>query len=112
MGRRIVVTVCPREPGVVTLPVERGARAQRLDAAAVRRSLEALVERRHLAGRVRFRDGCAGGCGQRGPNVGVMIYPPLRRGERPDHVAIGWKTYVYSLDTLDCLARVLEDNLD
>ena len=33
-------------------------------------------------------------------------------GQRADEVAIGWKTYVYSLATLDCLARVIEENLD
>ena len=34
-----------------------------------------------------------------------------RAGEREDHVAVGWKTYVYSLGSLDCLAAVLDDNL-
>jgi hypothetical protein len=27
-------------------------------------------------------------------------------------VAVDWKTYVYSLGTLDCLAAVIEDNLE
>jgi hypothetical protein len=39
------------------------------------------------------------------------MYAPVRPGEKPDHVSIGWKTYVASLDALDCLARVIEDNL-
>ena len=47
----------------------------------------------------------------RGPNVTVTIYPPVRPGAKPDHVSIGWKSYVASLATLDCLARVIDDNL-
>ena len=43
--------------------------------------------------------------------MSVEIFPPVRAGERPDHVAIGWKTYVYSLPTLACLATILEENL-
>ena len=109
--RRLVVTVCPREPGIVVLPVERGGRATRLDATAVLESLQALVETRRLEDCVRLREGCAGGCTQDGPNVSVEIFPPVRAGERPDHVAIGWKTYVYSLPTLGCLATILEENL-
>jgi hypothetical protein len=109
--KRLVISVCPREGGRVVLPVERGGRARRLDAGAILRHLEALVARRGLAEHVRIRDACAGGCGLRGPNVTVTIYPPLRPGERPDHVAVGWKTYVASLTALDCLARVIDDNL-
>jgi len=109
--RRLVVTVCPREPGVVVLPVERGGRATRLDATMVLESLRALIGTRRLEDRVRLREGCAGGCTQDGPNVSVEILPPPRAGERPDHVAIGWKTYVYSLPTLDCLATILDENL-
>jgi hypothetical protein len=109
--RRLVVTVCPREPGLVVLPVERGGRAARLNATAILECLRALVEARRLEGCVRLREGCAGGCTQDGPNVSVEIFPPSRAGERPDHVATGWKTYVYSLSTLDCLATILEENL-
>jgi hypothetical protein len=109
--RRLVISVCPRESGTVVLPVERGGRARRLDADAVMRQLEALVARRGLAEQVRIRDACAGGCGLRGPNVTVTIYPAVAPGERPDHVAVAWKTYVASLKTLDCLARVIDDNL-
>ena len=110
--RRLVITVCPREPGVVVLPVERGGRPQRLDATGVLEALERIVARRKLGGRVEFRQSCAGGCGADGPNVDVTIYPATPEGARPDHVAIAWKTYVYALPTLDCLATVIEENLD
>jgi len=109
--RRLVVTVCPREPGVVHLPVERGARAVPLNAAAVARELTALVARRRLEARVRVREGCAGGCWGAGPNVDVRIYAVSREGERSDDVAVGWKTYVYSLATLPSLAAVIDENL-
>ena len=110
--RRLVVTVCPREPGVVVLPVERGGRARRLDGPAVLAELERLVAKRGLGARVQFREGCAGGCGAEGPNVDVTIYPETPPAGRADHVAVGWKTYVYSLPTLDCLATVIDENLD
>jgi hypothetical protein len=109
--RRLVVTVCPREPGVVVLPVERGGRATRLDAVAILDRLRALAAARGLGERVRFLEGCAGGCSSAGPNVSVEIFPVTPPGERPDHVAIGWKTYVYSLPTLDCLPTILDENL-
>jgi hypothetical protein len=109
--RRLVVTVCPREPGVVTLPIARGGTAVKLNAAAIAQQLRQLVAERGLAERVRLRDGCAGGCSGPGPNVSVEILPLTRPGEREDHVAIGWKTYVYSIGTLDCLAAVIDDNL-
>ena len=111
MTRRLLICVCLREPGTVLLPVERGGRARRLDAAGVTRQLERLIARRGLTDHVRISDACAGGCSLRGPNVTVTIYPPVRPGERPDHVSIGWKTYVASLGSLDCLARVIDDNL-
>ena len=111
MTRRLVISVCQRETGTVLLPVERGGRARRFDAAAVTRHLEALIARRRLTSAVRVSDACAGGCGMCGPNITVTIYPPVRPGEKPDHVSIGWKTYVASLDRLDCLARVIDDNL-
>src|SRR5262245_28690969 len=110
--RRLVITVCPREPGVVVLPVERGGRARRLDAAAIAHDLDELIARRGLGAHVSLREGCAGGCYGNGPNVSVTIYPPTRAGERADSIAVGWKTYVYSLGTLDCLAQVIEENLD
>ena len=93
------------------MPVEGGGRARRLNADAILRHLQTLVDARGLGAEVRIRDACAGGCGLRGPNVTVTIYPPVRPGERPDHVAVAWKTYVASLKTLDCLARVIDDNL-
>ena len=109
--RRLVITVCPREPGVVALPIGRGGQAVRLGAAAILRHLRELVAERGLAERVRLREGCAGGCSGPGPNVSVEILPLTRPGEREDHVAVGWKTYVYSLASLDCLATVVDENL-
>lgn len=111
LKRRLVVTVCPIEPGAVTLPLRRGGRPVRMDARAIARHLQALVADRKLADCVRVREGCAGGCTGTGPNVGVTIHPAPRPGERTDHVAIGWKTYVYSLGALDCLAAVIDENL-
>jgi hypothetical protein len=109
--RRLVVTVCPREPGVVTLPVAFGEPAVKLNAAAITHHLRQLVAERGLTERVRVREGCAGGCSGPGPNVSVEILPLTRPGEREDHVAIGWKTYVYSLGSLDYLAAVIDDNI-
>ncbi len=74
-------------------------------------SLSELVAERGLGERVRLRDGCAGGCSGPGPNVSVEIFPLAQPGEREDHVAVDWKTYVYSLGSLDCLAAVIEDNI-
>ena len=111
MTRRLVVSVCQRETGSVVLPIERGGRARRLYATAIARHLETLIARRGLAGAIRVSDACAGGCSMRGPNVTVTIYAPVRPGEKPDHVSIGWKTYVASLGALDCLARVIDDSL-
>jgi hypothetical protein len=108
---RLVITVCPREPGRVVLPVERGGRARRLGAADVVRELTALATRRGLADRVSIREGCAGGCSGAGPNVDVTVHRVPPAGERADHVAIGWRSYVYSLGALDCLAAVIEENL-
>lgn len=109
--RRLVVTVCPREPGVVVLPIAREGPVRRLNAGAIARHLRQLVAERGLAERVRVREGCAGGCSGPGPNVSVEILPLTHPGEREDHVAIGWKTYVYSLASIDCLAAVIDDNL-
>ena len=111
MTRRLLICVCLRETGTVLLPVERGGRARRLDAAGITRELERLIARRGLTEHVRVSDACAGGCSLRGPNVTVTVYPAQRPGERADHVAIGWKTYVASLGSLDCLARIIDDNL-
>lgn len=111
MTRRLVIYVCSREDGAVTLPIERGGRARRLDAAGIAKHLQALVDRRGLCEAVQVRDACAGGCGMRGPNVTVIMYPPSRPGEKVDHVATGRKTYVGSLPALDYLARVIDENL-
>ena len=112
MARRLVITVCYREPGTVMLPVDRGQKAHRLDARAIAGRLVELAEQRGVTGRVRVREGCAGGCGGPGPNVSVAIYPLPAPGERVDEIAVAWKTYVYSLPTLECLAQVIDDNLD
>ena len=109
--RRIVITVCPLEPGLVTLPVTRGGPRRRLGAPAIARHLEAMAAERGLTDFVRVRSGCAGGCWLKGPNVSVAIYPATAPGERPDHVAIAWKTYVATLDELDALETILEENL-
>ena len=109
-ARRLLVTICTRERGVVVLPVERGGRARRFDAVAILSELRALVLRRGLAERVEIRDGCAGGCWGPGPNVDVRVYA-AGGGERADHVALAWKTYVYSLPTLASLADVIDQNL-
>ena len=82
-----------------------------MDAAGLTRHLEALVERRRWHAHVRVQAACAGGCAGDGPNVSVAIFTVPRPGEAPDNIAIGWRTYVASLDTLDCLARVVEENV-
>ena len=109
--RRLVISVCPREPGVVSLPIERGERPQRLNAEAVATQLEAIATRRGLTDRVRVVRACAGGCNAPGPNVTVVFYAMPRPGERPDHIATGWKTYVAALDTLSYLGAVIDQNL-
>ena len=109
--RRLVITVCPRERGAVLLAVQRGGAPERLDAGDIARRLRELVAARHLGERVSIVEGCAGGCGRPGPNVGVTFHALPRAGERPDHVALGWKTYVYSLAALDCLATIVDENL-
>jgi hypothetical protein len=108
---RLVITICPREPGVVTLPVERGARARRFDAAGLATQLEALVAARGVGDLVSVRRACAGGCSLRGPNVSVALYPAPRPGEKIDQVAIGWRTYVGALASVDCVAAILDDNV-
>lgn len=93
------------------LPVTAGRPPVPMDAQAIRQHLNELIAARELADRVRVRDACAGGCGGNGPNVSVSIYPAPRPGDRPDGIAIAWKTYVYSLSTLRCLAAVIDENL-
>jgi hypothetical protein len=109
---RLIITVCARELGTVVLPIVRHGPARRLDARGILRQLRSLVEARDLGHRVHVREACAGGCTGSGPNVSVTIHPAPAPGERGDSVATGWKTYVYSLPMLDCLARVIEENLD
>jgi hypothetical protein len=109
--RRIVVTVCPREAGVVALAVRRGEPAELLDAPAIAQWLRHLVAERKLEGSVGVHEACAGGCGRAGPNIGVSVYAVPPPGRKPDNVAIRWKTYVYSLASLDCLAAIIDENL-
>lgn len=109
--RRLVVTVCPREAGAVSIPPRPGRPPERLDAPAIVRELRELVAERSLGDRVIIVEGCAGGCGRPGPNVGVTLHSMPRAGERADHVAVGWKTYVYSLASLPSLATIVDDNL-
>ena len=109
--RRLVITVCPREHGFVALPVEQGGKPERLDAVAIAARLQAIIARRGLSDRVDVQQVCAGGCTGPGPNVSVTFYPMPRPGERPDHVATGWKTYVASIATVPCLATVIDENL-
>jgi len=110
-ARRVVITVCPRERGVVVLAVTHGGRARRMNAESIVHHLSELVAERGLGERVRLRQGCAGGCSGTGPNVSVEMFPMRQPGEREDHIAVDWKTYVYSLGTLDCLAAVIDDNI-
>ena len=110
--RRLVITICPREPGRIALAIERGGPIVRMGAAEMTGYLERLIGQRDLTDRVTLRQGCAGGCSGTGPNVSVTLHAMPRPGERPDHVAIGWRTYVASLATLPCLASVIDDNLD
>src|ERR671935_1011065 len=112
MPRRLLITVCPRECGIASLRVERGRRAERLDAAGIVARLESLIARRDLESRVEVQEACAGGCWGDGPNVSVTMYPMPRPGERPDHVATGWRSYVDALDTLPSLAAIIDENLD
>lgn len=109
--RRIVITVCPQEPGLVTLPITRGGPRRRLGARAIARHLSQLAAERGLGELVEIRNGCAGGCWLKGPNVSVMVYPVTPPDERPDHVAVAWKTYVASLADLDALETIIEENL-
>ena len=108
---RLIVTVCPREPGVVMLAPERGDRRRRLDAVGIASALETLVQERGQANRVVIRRACAGGCSLPGPNVSVALLPDRRPGEPPDNVAVRWRSYVGVLDSLECLAAVVDDNL-
>ena len=110
-GRRLVITVCPKEAGAVVLAVESGQPRRRLTADRILQELQALVARRELVDVVKVREGCAGGCHGRGPNVSLTVHRLPPAGERPDNVAIGWHTYVGSIETLDCLASIVEAHL-
>jgi len=109
--RRLIITVCPKERGTVVIPVERGGSRRRLDAPALLRELQAMVARRKLDAVVRVREGCAGGCQGRGPNVSLTVHAMPVPGERPDNVAIGWRTYVGSLAGVPSLQAIIDENL-
>jgi len=110
-ARRLVITVCPNEPGLVSLPLRPGERPRRLDARSIATLLERLAAERGLAASVHVRRACAGGCTGPGPNVSLTVHPVPRPGERPDHVAIAWRSYIASLAGLPCLSRIIDDNL-
>jgi hypothetical protein len=112
MPRRLVITICPREAGYVRLPVERGNRPERMNAARLAARLETLVRERGLGERVQIEHACAGGCAGSGPNVSVTVHAMRPPGEPTDHVAVGWKTYVASIATLAYLGAVIDDNLE
>jgi hypothetical protein len=103
--------VCSNELGTVVLAVERGGRRRRLDARAILRELRALIARRQLGAIVHVREGCAGGCQGRGPNVSLTVHPLTPPGEKPDSIAIGWRTYVGSLAEAAALQAIIDDNL-
>lgn len=111
MNRLLEITVCPREAGRVVLAVERGRPAERMDARAITKHLRRLLQRRGLGGRVWIRQDCAGGCSRSGPNVNVDVFLKAPPGEEQDHVAVASRSYVYSLQALDCLARIIDENL-
>ena len=95
----------------MALPVEPGGRPQRMDARAIRKHLERLIQRRGLAGTVWLREDCTGGCHRAGPNVNVDVFLKAPPGEEQDHVAVESKSYVYSLPSLPWLAQIIDENL-
>jgi hypothetical protein len=109
--RLLVITVCLREAGTVRLPAAPGEPHRRLDARAILDTLRTLIRERGVEDRVSVREGCAGGCYGRGPNVSVEIHASAPQGHRQDRVAIDWKTYVYSIGALPSLAAIIEENL-
>lgn len=110
--RRLVITVCPRETGTVALAIERGQRRRRLDARRILQELRGLIDSRGLGDFVSVREGCAGGCYNTGPNVSLTLHALPLPGRRPDNIAIGWKSYVGSIASLDCLAAIVETHLE
>ena len=93
------------------LPLKRGGRPRRMDARAIRKHLERLIQRDGLAATVWLREDCAGGCDRAGPNVNVDVFLKAPPGEEQDHVAVETQSYVYSLASLRCLAQVIDENL-
>lgn len=111
MKRLLEITVCPLERGSVVLPVRRGRRRERMDARAIRKHLERLIQQHGLAGTVWLREDCAGGCHRAGPNVNVDVFLKVPPGEEQDHVAVESQSYVYSLVSLGWLAQIIDENL-
>ena len=111
MKRLLEITVCPLESGSVVLPLKRGGHPERMDARAIRKHLERLIQRRGLAGTVWLREDCAGGCHRAGPNVNVDVFVKAPPGEEQDHIAVESKSYVYSLPSVDCLVQIIDENL-
>ncbi len=111
MKRLLEITVCPLERGSVMLRAVRGGRARRMDARAIRKHLERLIQRRKLAGTVWLREDCAGGCHRAGPNVNVDIFLKAPPGLEQDHVTVQSKSYVYSLLSVACLVQIIDENL-
>jgi len=111
MKRLLEITVCPLESGSVVLPLKRGGHPERMDARAIRKHLERLIQRRGLAGTVWLREDCAGGCHRAGPNVNVDVFVKAPPGEEQDHVAVESRSYVYSLASLPCLDQIIDENL-
>jgi uncharacterized protein YbaR (Trm112 family) len=109
--RLLEITVCPREKGRVSLAVERGGRPVRMNARALVGRLERLIARRGLAGRVRIRQECAGGCDRAGPNLHVDVFAEAPAGVAQDRVAVRARSYVYCLASSGSLARIVEENL-
>lgn len=107
----LAITVCPRENGTVRLPVEKGSRRIAMNARSLAHHLEKLIAARGLTGEVWVRKDCAGGCWLSGPNVNVDCFAKAPPGEVQDHVAIGGKTYVYSLGSLDYVGQLIDENL-
>lgn len=82
-----------------------------MNARALARHLERLIEARGVSAEVWVREDCAGGCRLPGPNVNVDFFAKAPPGEVQDHVAIDRRTYVYSLRRLDYLGQLIDENL-
>jgi hypothetical protein len=86
----------------VTLAPQRGAPRKRLDARAILRELQALVARRNLDGAVLVREGCAGGCQGRGPNVSLTFHTRPAPGVPTTSPSAGEPTWARSPECPPC----------